>query len=319
MRPVDGRTRTRIEASHADVTDDADSGTGVAGRTISFLLGASDTCSAATNAGGTASCTIVPDQVPATYTMNASFAGDVFYKPSAASVPFVVTKEQTTTTYTGPIVIAQAQPVTLSGTLVEDDGTPVAGRTLTLSVGADSCTATTNAAGIATCSVPSVSVALGPQPLVAAFAGDAYYLPSQDATQQAIVFAFLPRGSFVLGDLTVAGAAPTTEVTWWDSRWSALNDLGGGTAPASFKGFAASFVTSPPACGATWTAPPANSAPPVSSVPSYMGVVVASAVGKTGMTISGNVSRIVVVETAPGYARNPGAGGTGRIVATYCS
>jgi hypothetical protein len=38
-----------------------------------------------------------------------------------------------------------------------------------------------------------------------------------------------------------------------------------------------------------------------------------------GTTIAGNVSRIVVVATSPGYARNPGAAGTGRVVATYCS
>jgi len=35
-------------------------------------------------------------------------------------------------------------------------------------------------------------------------------------------------------------------------------------------------------------------------------------------TLSGNITQIVVVITAPGYAPNPGHPGTGTIIATYC-
>jgi hypothetical protein len=46
-----------------------------------------------------------------------------------------------------------------------------------------------------------------------------------------------------------------------------------------------------------------------------MGVVVSSSITKSGSTISGNISRIVVVETAPGYKPNRSHVGTGKVVA----
>ena len=49
-----------------------------------------------------------------------------------------------------------------------------------------------------------------------------------------------------------------------------------------------------------------------------MGVLVASGVDKSGNTISGGVTSIVVVQVAPGYAGNPGHPGTGTVVAVYC-
>jgi hypothetical protein len=49
-----------------------------------------------------------------------------------------------------------------------------------------------------------------------------------------------------------------------------------------------------------------------------MGVIVSSAVAKSGPTMSGNVFKIVVVTTNPGYEGNPGHHGTGTVVATYC-
>ncbi len=76
--------------------------------------------------------------------------------------------------------------------------------------------------------------------------------------------------------------------------------------------------TSSAACGGGWTTKPGNSSDPPPSVPSYMGVLVAGPVTKSGSTISGSTTRIVVVNTNPGYAGNPGHAGTGTVVATYC-
>jgi hypothetical protein len=272
-----------------------------------------ESCTANTDTGGNASCTVTPSEPAATYAVSASFAGDTDYQASSTSVPFVVTKEETTTVYTGPTAVLQGHPVTLAGQLLEDGVKPIAGRTLTLTLGTESCvTAATNLSGSASCSVPA-TVALGPQPLSAAFAGDAYYLPSADTSKTAIVFAFPSRGAFVIGRST--GTSP---VTFWGANWSSLNPLVGGSGPSAFKGFAASLSTSPPACGGTWTTGPGNSSSPVDSLPSYMGTLVASSVGKSGSTISGDIVSIVVVTTAPGYAPDPGHAGTGRIVATYC-
>jgi len=132
------------------------------------------------------------------------------------------------------------------------------------------------------------------------------------------VFAFPSRGDFVLGNNSVAAAGPTTSLTWWSSDWSFLNSLSGGAAPVSFKGFAGGGLSSPPACGDTWTTAGGNSPPPVGTIPSYMGVLVSNSVAKSGTTISGKVKKIVVIKTDAGYSPNPGHNGTGKFVATYC-
>jgi hypothetical protein len=314
--PSDGDYHDPVTLSGTLVDPDA-SGGPIAGRALSFTIGATDTCSGTTNGAGAASCTLTPQQVPGPYSVATSFAGDAYYLGSSDTDPFQITKEETVTTYTGPVVIAHGLPVTLSGHLEEDTPIPIAGRTLTLSLGAQSCTGVTDAGGNASCTIAVVTAPLGPQPLAATFAGDAFYLPSGD-TDSAIVFGFTSRGSFVLGDQTVAAAAPTTTLTWWSHSWSSLNSLSGGPGPNSFKGFAGSPSPETPTCGGSWMSRPGNSSSPVDEVPSYMGVIVSSNVTKSGSTISGDIAKIVVVTTDPGYGPSPGHPGTGKVVTTYC-
>jgi hypothetical protein len=270
---------------------------------------------------GTVSGTITA--APGVYT--ATFTADDHHHLTLTSgtVQITVTREETTTAYTGPTVVAQGFSVTLKAQLLEDgtDAPSPSGQTVTLTIGAQSCLATVDALGNAQCTVGSVNAPLGTSiPLSAAFAGDTYYLPSS-ATSTAIVFAFPPVGDFALGDLSVAAAGPTTPLIWWSSEWSAVNSLSGGVAPTSMKGFANTLTPSaPPACGGTWKTTAGNSPPPVGIefIPSYMGVLVSPFVNKTGATLSGNVTQIVVIKTAPGYSPNPGHKGTGTYVATYC-
>ncbi len=302
---------------------DPDGGAPIAGKPVTFTIGVGDTCSATTDGSGHAACTIVPTQPAGTVPVVASFAGDANYLPASDSKPFTITKEETTTTYTGPtVILAGGSGVTLTGLLLEDGNpaVPIAGRTLTLGLGAQTCSGVTNAAGVASCTL-TFSGPLGPEPLAASFAGDAFYRPSADTSKTAIVFAFPTRGAFVLGDGTFAGAGSGT-VTWWGAQWSALNVLTGGAAPSAFKGFAGTVSlptgTPPLGCGGPWTTRPGNSTPPVGTVPSYMGVIVASSIAKPDSTIAGNSVSIVVVRTDPGYAPNPGHPGTGTIVAKYC-
>ena len=54
------------------------------------------------------------------------------------------------------------------------------------------------------------------------------------------------------------------------------------------------------------------------SIPAYMGTAVSTSITKNGNTITGTITKIVVVATAPGYASDPGHPGTGTIIATYC-
>ena len=257
--------------------------------------------------------------VPGVYT--ATFYADDHHHATTVSgtVKITVTREETTTAYTGPTVVAQNLPVTLKGRLLEDGTTAPSpfGQTLTLRVGSQSCTGPTDVNGDAQCTIANVTVPQGPVNFRAEFAGDTYYV-SSSGTAAGFIFAFPSRGDFVLGDGTVATATPSTTVTWWSSSWSSLNSLTGGPADTSFKGFAGTYTPTPPACGGTWTTGPGNSPPPVSGIPAYMGTLVASNITKSGTTISGNITKIVVVRTNSGYSTSPGHTGTGRIVATYC-
>ena len=310
---------------------DPDGGAPIAGKTVTFTLGGVDTCSGTTNVSGDVSCSLTP-HLTGTQSLVASFAGDPYYVHSSDTKSFSITPEETTMTYTGPtVILAGSGGATLSATLVEDgandndaDGGspgPVPAETVTLSLGSQSCTGTTDASGHVSCTIPSVTVPLGPETVGASFAGDAYYQASSDS-KTAIVFAFPSSGAFALGNLTAAAAGPSTTVTWWSNSWAGLDNLTGGTAPSSFKGFAGTLSlptgTPPSMCAVPWTTTPGNSPPPSGSVPSYMGVIVASRISKSGSTISGNSVSIVVVRTDPGYAPNPGHPGTGTIVATYC-
>ena len=101
------------------------------------------------------------------------------------------------------------------------------------------------------------------------------------------------------------------------AQWSKLNDLSGGPALASFKGFEDDPAVA--ACGTRWRTDPGNSTPPpAGGLPSYMAVSVASPVTKTGPTIAGDTVHEVVVKTDPGYGPNPGHAGSGTAIGQIC-
>lgn len=327
-----------VATMSAKLVDPGDGDASISGRTIAFRIGSSgtDSCSATTDDTGAASCDIKITQAPGDYPVTASFAGDdIFKAASGASTTFTVTREDTTLSFTGAtVILAGSTGTQLSATLVEGganetdgDGSSAppdpSGQTITFSLGAQSCTDVTDDAGVASCSIAGVSgETLGPKALTATFDGDRYYLPSSDS-DEVIVFAFPSRGAFVLGDTTAATATPATPVTWWSDTWWLQNDVSGGVAPDSFKGFAASIDSLPAAtpadsCGTTFLTRAGNSPPPTSGVPSYMGVIVADSVTKSGSNVNGSWGKVVVVKTDPGYSPTPGHPGTGKIVATFC-
>jgi hypothetical protein len=309
----------------------------VAGKTISFRIGLSavDVCSAVTDSAGTASCSIRMSQAPAAHMIHASYPGSTIHKAASdSSQTFTITREETSLIFTGPtVILAGSSIANLSATLVEggenshdsEGSFPPSpfGQTVTFTLGLQSCSGVTDASGAASCSIAGVSGStLGPKTLTVTFGGDTYYQPSSKSAP-VIVFAFPSRGAFVLGDATVASATTNTTVTWWGDSWG-QNSLSGGSAPSSFKGFAAdvtSLPTKSPAdvCGSTFLTRAGNSPPPTEDVPAYMGVVVASSVAKNGSNVNGVWGTIVVVKTGPGYAPGPGHEGTGTVVATFCS
>jgi hypothetical protein len=306
-------------------------GAPIAGQEVKFTLGVGDSCSATTDIHGNAECSITPHQT-GTQTLVAEFEGATNYLASSAKESFKITPEETTMTYTGPsVILAGASGATLTAKMVEDgtadnDGdsgssVPVPSETVTLALGTQSCTGTTDSSGNVHCTIPSVTVPLGPELVGAMFSGDAHYAASVDS-KPATVFAFPSRGAFTLGDKTVAAATEATTVTWWGDTWSSLNSVSGGSAPPAGKGFAGIVslptTTPPTTCGASWSTSGGNSPPPVGGIPSYMGTLVTSKVTKSGSVISGNTVEIVIVKTNPGYAPNPSAHGSGVIVAKYC-
>lgn len=120
---------------------------------------------------------------------------------------------------------------------------------------------------------------------------------------------------FVIGD---HNAVVGKQVTFWGAQWATKNSLSGGSAPASFKGFANSASPNPANCGGTWSSDPGNSSGPPSSIPEFITVIVSSSITKSGNVISGDIPRMAVVKTDPGYDPNPGHAGTGTVVAIIC-
>jgi hypothetical protein len=168
----------------------------LADRPVRFELGTGDECTATTDRFGVATCEITPTQVPGSSTIVASFAGDDYYQGSRDSKPFTISKQQTHLTYDGPTQVANDFPATLKGTLTEEEagGTPIDGRTVTFTLGAgataQSCEGTSDAAGKAQCTIAKVNQPGSTTTLSAraAFAGDTYYLTSEDSVTIKLLF-----------------------------------------------------------------------------------------------------------------------------------
>jgi hypothetical protein len=94
--------------------------------------------------------------------------------------------------------------------------------------------------------------------------------------------------------------------------------LSGGTAPASFKGFANCTNPNPPTCGGTWISDPGNSSHPPDTVPADITVIVSSLITKSGPIESGDIPKMVTIHTDPGYGPAPGHEGTGTVTAVVC-
>jgi uncharacterized repeat protein (TIGR01451 family) len=290
----------------------------IPGKSVTLTLNGSESCTGTTNAAGTASCSITPGEAAGPYLLTGSFAGDSSYQASAGSASFMVTHEETSLAYTGDTSALNGNSMTLSAKLTTDDpsaGTALAGRTVMFMLGsggsAQSCSGTTDSSGSASCTIGSVSQTVGPVPIAASFAGDAFYQPAT-ASSSASIFPPTGLGAFVIGDRSASGS-----VYFWGSQWGMNNVLSGGPAPSAMKGFADSPTPSL-ACGGTFTTRPGNSSAPPSSLPSQIEVIVASKVTKKGSTISGTISHIVMVNVNPGYGNAPGHVGTGTIAGVVC-
>ncbi len=125
---------------------------------------------------------------------------------------------------------------------------------------------------------------------------------------------FQISGLFVIGDRVSLTNGAT--VYFWGSQWSQNNPMSGGSAPTGFKGFEDGSAA--PACNGSWASGPGNSTSPPATIPQYMAVIVSSAINKNGTVISGDIKKIIVVRTNPGYGPSPGHPGTGQVIAILC-
>jgi len=150
-------------------------GGAIGGKTITLSAGA-QSCTTTSDAQGNASCQIVVTQNPAQYAATASFGGDGNWEPAAASGPFTVVPAPSSLQYTGDTSGAFGSTATLSATLT-GAGAFLTGRNVTLTMGLQSCSATTDGSGNASCQI-TIAQSPGPYPVSASFAGDTDFTTS---------------------------------------------------------------------------------------------------------------------------------------------
>jgi len=156
------------------------SGAGVAGRSVSFTLGAL-TASATTTGVGTAATSMLLLGPTGPATMATAFAGDAAYLPSGDTDAFTVAKEAVVARFTGTHV-SPAGPVTLSASLDEDAdgflGSALSTATVTFATlgGPNLCTASVSVtgpgSGTATCA--TAALPLGSRTVTVTIGGPAY-------------------------------------------------------------------------------------------------------------------------------------------------
>ena len=136
-------------------------------------------CSGTVDAAGHASCSLQIQQSAGSYAIIATELGDDTYMPSSASASFTVAAIGTSLVYTGPSLIANGLPLTVSARFTDTfTSMPISGEVISFFLGAQGCQGTTDGTGVATCTINNVSQPLGPASITASFAGDANYLPN---------------------------------------------------------------------------------------------------------------------------------------------
>ena len=183
----------------------------IAGRTVTLKLGTL-TCTAVTNASGVATCVVTASLAVGSYATSASFAGDSYYSASSDSGSAAVATQPTSLSVSAPTSVQTGNSATLSATLL-NGSTPIAGKTITLTLGTQTCSATTNASGVASCAL-TVTQPAGTYVTRASFAGDTTYSPSAATGSISVTAAPGPRTTNVQiavnGPLTIGNTATLT-------------------------------------------------------------------------------------------------------------
>ncbi|HYV10599.1 MAG TPA: carboxypeptidase regulatory-like domain-containing protein, partial [Pyrinomonadaceae bacterium] len=267
----------------------------VSGKTINFTLNGNSVGSGVTDGSGVATLNNASlsgiDAGGYPNGVGASFAGDDIYLASSATNSLTVNKAPSTTTVTCPVsVLYSGLPLT-------------------------PCTATATGAGGLNVPVGVTylnNVDPGIATANATYAGDI----NHDGSSGTATFTITAlQVNFAIGDLN---AAVGQKVTFWGAQWAKQNSLSGGAAPSSFKGFANTTSPNPANCGGTWSTGPGGDTGAPASVPKFITIMVTSSATKSGSTISGNVTKLVIIQVDPGYSPDPATPGTGTVYSVVC-
>jgi hypothetical protein len=270
---------------------------------VTFVL-ADARCQTWTDASGVAACSLKPADAAGAYTLTAAVPTIDAWLGSSASAGFTVGKEEAVLSFAPPAT-ALSGNVQLGGVLTEDGSAGIAGRSVTFTLGGLSCSAVTNGAGAAACTVGAGSLPLGPTAAAASFAGDGFYKPAS-GSGQVLLYAFPSQGTFVIGD-----EADPNNINFYDARWSQDNPMSGGPGPKSFKGFADSVTALAP--GGTFTASAGGSVRPPQNVPIYLGVAVTGKVTDSSGVETGTIEKIAIIHVNL-YVATVGGSGHGSLV-----
>ena len=194
-------TTLTVKAATGDYSDsttvsgvltDTISGQPISNELVTLQLDGNESCPAVTDLTGTASCSITPGEPKGTYPLTGTFGGGtkgpLQLMASNGQSTFDVTLEETGLTYTGATTATNGQGLSVSGVLTSDEigGPPIAGRTVTFTLGspgsAQTCSAVTDPTGTAACTITPVEQSPGPIPVTDTFAGDNYYLSASVAS-----------------------------------------------------------------------------------------------------------------------------------------
>ena len=186
----------------------------VPNQTVTLTVNGTQSCTGTTNAAGVASCTVTTNEPAGTYPESGTFGGNTTTTPvllsSNGSSTFTENKAPTTLTYTGSTSTTSGQSPTLSATLTTSGGAPLSGQTVTFTVGTGSsaqhCSATTNSAGKASCSICMYNQSASPLPVTVTYGGNTYY-SSSGASQMVSV---VTPTSLTVSATTATYGQPTT-------------------------------------------------------------------------------------------------------------
>ncbi len=206
-----------LSVSGVLTTDDPVLGTGIPNEAVTFTLGsgsAAQSCHGTTGSSGAASCVInVTGQPNGPIPVTDTFASDGYYLPASNSgiVNLPEGTQLTVTSTTAPY----GGPTTVTGTLIDTyTNEPVPNEPVTIEVNgspSESCTADTNANGVASCSITPTNPA-GTYSFTDTFPGDTNSMPQLNPSSGSGTFTVTPAPTSVTytGTTPLVNGSPAT-------------------------------------------------------------------------------------------------------------